>query len=319
MIIIGPDQYHSVGNPTDDEYQIWDHLNGFDINFRNCILTDLNRKSTAWRTLIKTEYLLSDEIKSLYPNLILQFDSNKYKESHCAPVMVEYTQHPSLTFERFLCSFNVKPHVGRQLLVSSLHRFGLWDHDISTKHFVSSKQSIDEHLRFFCGNKDRLYSKFFSTDMGFLSSKIMPDDYVKRMDLAPIQEDLEFLVSKITRSFIHLVSETVSETYLPFITEKFLFSVISRGLFLSYAPPGWHKILSAKLGFRLYDNLFDYGFDSIINPVERLIALISMINKFRYLSCHDWHDLYLMEQDAIEYNYDHYFSGNYSKILDQIA
>ena len=68
----------------------------------------------------------------------------------------------------------------------------------------------------------------------------------------------------------------------------------------------------------LYDRIFDYRFDSMVNPVERLISLISMIHKFRHLSSDDWHDLWLIEQDSIEYNYDHYFSGNYSRILDQI-
>jgi hypothetical protein len=36
-----------------------------------------------------------------------------------------------------------------------------------------------------------------------------------------------------------------------------------------------------------------------------------MISKFSVLSKDDWHDLYLLQQDEIEYNYDHYFSGNY--------
>jgi hypothetical protein len=37
------------------------------------------------------------------------------------------------------------------------------------------------------------------------------------------------------------------------------------------------------------------------------------------LSVEDWQDLYLLEHDAIEYNYDHYFSKNYLKVFhDQI-
>jgi len=44
-----------------------------------------------------------------------------------------------------------------------------------------------------------------------------------------------------------------------------------------------------------------------------------MISKFSKLSVHDWHDLYQMESDAIEYNYNHYFSGDYLKHLEKHA
>jgi len=42
-----------------------------------------------------------------------------------------------------------------------------------------------------------------------------------------------------------------------------------------------------------------------------------MISKFKNLSVDDWRDLYLLEQDTIEYNYDHYFSKKYLKKLEK--
>jgi hypothetical protein len=42
-----------------------------------------------------------------------------------------------------------------------------------------------------------------------------------------------------------------------------------------------------------------------------------MISKFEKLTPVEWHDLYLLEQDTIEYNYDHYFSKKYLKHLQQ--
>jgi len=41
-----------------------------------------------------------------------------------------------------------------------------------------------------------------------------------------------------------------------------------------------------------------------------------MISKFAHLSVDDWVDLYQMEMDAIEYNYDHYFSKRYIECLN---
>jgi hypothetical protein len=40
-----------------------------------------------------------------------------------------------------------------------------------------------------------------------------------------------------------------------------------------------------------------------------------MISKFSVLSKDDWQDLYEIEKDAVEYNYDHYFGGDYLKCL----
>jgi len=113
------------------------------------------------------------------------------------------------------------------------------------------------------------------------------------------------------------VSETMATSYVPFVTEKFLYSVVTRGLFLSYAQPGWHAHVEKYYGFKRYTKLFDYQFDTIQNPVERLVELMSMISKFSILTIDDWKDLYLLEQETIEYNYDHYFSGSYLTKLKQ--
>ena len=109
----------------------------------------------------------------------------------------------------------------------------------------------------------------------------------------------------------------MATSYVPFVTEKFLYSIVTRGLFLAYAQPGWHDHLEKYYGFKKYTKLFDYRFDTIENPVERLVEMITMISKFSKLSPGDWHDLYQLEQNTIEYNYDHYFSKGYLSCLQQ--
>jgi len=66
-------------------------------------------------------------------------------------------------------------------------------------------------------------------------------------------------------------------------------------------------------GFKKYTKLFDYTFDTIENPIKRLLELMTMISKFQKLSYDDLYDLYLLELDTINYNYDHYFSRDYIK------
>jgi hypothetical protein len=72
-------------------------------------------------------------------------------------------------------------------------------------------------------------------------------------------------------------------------------------------------------GFKAYDKIFDYRFDTVENPVERLMCLVEMLTKFEKLSQDDWMDLYRLETDAIEFNYDHYFSKNYIKCLERFV
>jgi hypothetical protein len=103
----------------------------------------------------------------------------------------------------------------------------------------------------------------------------------------------------------------------PLISEKCFYSIVTRGLFVAYAQPNWHAFLEKYYGFRLYHKLFDYKFDSIVNPVERLLELVTMLCKFKSLSTSDWRDLYELEKDSIEYNYDQYFSGRYRIFYEQ--
>jgi hypothetical protein len=123
------------------------------------------------------------------------------------------------------------------------------------------------------------------------------------------------LENRLTESFLHIVSETMPTSYYPYVTEKLLYSVVTRGLFLAYAQPRWHDHVEKYYGFKRYTKLFDYRFDTIQNPVERLVELLTMVSKFGKLSIADWHDLYLLEIDTIEYNYNHYFSGDVIKTL----
>lgn len=173
-----------------------------------------------------------------------------------------------------------------------------------------SVDALDGHLSSFLGDDAAIYRKFFlahdsvefcQRDWGF--GHVRFDHGRNIHNLAPI----------ITKCFVHVVSETMSSTYHPFVTEKFLYSVVTRGLFVAYAQPQWHQHLEKIYGFRPYTRLFDYAFDQEINPVKRLVKLADMLSRFQSLTVLDWHDLYLCEHDTVEYNYDHFASGAYLK------
>ena len=260
---------------------------------------------------IQTEYVFDDILSEKYNLLDISF-SPTLKDDVDLCHFHNYTTHPTKCFKNFLCSFNGSDHVGRQLLTSILHKFNLFNPTYSSKNFTSNMDDVHGHLvnLNLTANQQKLYYRFFVNDLDFLSN-VCSFGHVQ-YDHANNIYNLE---TKITESFVHIVSETMSTSYYPFVTEKFLYSIVTRGLFVANAQPNWHSHVEKYYGFKKYNKIFDYSFDSIQNPIERIIKMMEMVLKFSKLSIHDWDDLYLMEQDTIEYNYDHYFSKRYMEHL----
>lgn len=298
------------------KFILGDHLGGFDQALNNELLTSLNKfadDNGKFYTII-IDQIYSQNICELYPRLQFQFDLEIFSKYQFHQFH-DYKWHPELTHSNFLCSFNGSPHVSRKFLVAAINRRGWFNAKTCSKNFSFTVDNLDGHVMDYLSPQQcRFYRKFFMDQHNEdFFSKIYSFGYSAYNHSTNIYN----LQHILTNSFLHLVSETMATSYYPFVTEKFLYSVVTRGLFLAYAQPGWHDYSERYYGFRKYDRIFDYRFDSIQNPVERLIELLTMISKFSVLSSDDWRDLYEMEIDTIEYNYDHYFSKKYLDYLDQ--
>lgn len=288
-----------------DTVRIDDHIYGFDANLRNTILDHVSAHVDK-ETVVETFYIIDDTVKKKYPQLRFILSQQECKVFEW---LNDYNIHPPINYNNFICSFNGTPHVSRKLLVSALEKFGWFRPTHSTKNFSVKPLVLDGHISDLVDRED-FYRKFFSFDEMFLR-EIYSVDY-RRYDH---MSNIKSLEQRLTSSFVHVVSETMATAYYPFFSEKSFYSIVTRGLFLSYAQPGWHDHFEKYLGFKKYNKLFDYRFDSIQNPVERLIELLSMLAKFSNLTTDDWRDLYNLESDTIEYNYDHYFSRRYLDTL----
>jgi hypothetical protein len=307
------------------QLSVGDHLTGFDKNYFSPILDQAVNEAKKHNIYsINTGYVFTDIIQRQYPDIVFHYKSNLIG-CYGWENLISYNTHPPIDYKNFVCSFNASAHVSRKLLVSIIKKFGYFDPAYSSKVFQFDQINVDGHLSEYLSlDQARIYNKFFTTDdeFGSLMNEFeydvcsTPQSIVKHYH---ILKNMVYLENKLTESFLHIVSETMATSYYPFITEKFLYSVITRGLFLAYGPPGWHHHLETYYGFKKYNKIFDYKFDAIENPVERLVELMSMISKFSKLSVDEWKDLYLIEQDAIEYNYNHYFSLSHLTHLQQHA
>lgn len=292
-----------------------DNLNGFDLNYRSSVLDELDIMVNKKNINVLTSYIVNQQVKDNYQNFNFSLDFKYLKNLYNG-----FSQHRydvGNSFINFLCSFNGSMHVSRCLLVAILKKFGFFNPDYVSKGFSFELDKLDGYIQDYVGGRDALYRKWFISDDSedFFQKTNSIGSYL-RFDHA---NNINQLKSQLTNSFVHLVSESMATSYHPFIGEKFLYSVVTKGLFVAYGQPGWHSVVEKYYGFRSYNKLFDYRFDEIMNPIERLVELVVMISKFSKLSPAEWHDLYCLENDTIEYNYDHYYSGDYLRCLSKFS
>lgn len=296
-------------------FELTDMIGGFDSKKQNQMFHDLdcwaeknNKQFTVW-----WHQLVPKQTREFYKNIEIKFSADFQKQMNFQHFL-NYNVHPEVDYKNFICCFNGSPHTSRKLLSAILYKFGWFNPAYCSKNFTCTVDNITGYVQDYVGDQETFYSKFF---IGDGSAEFLQGTNSFGHVRFEHNQNIYNLEKLVTHSFLQIVSESLATSFVPYITEKFLYSVVTRGLFLAYAQPGWHNYLEKYYGFRKYTRLFDYRFDTIENPVERLVELMSMLSKFSHLSTLEWHDLYLLEQDTIEYNYNHYFSGNYLEKLRQ--
>jgi hypothetical protein len=118
----------------------------------------------------------------------------------------------------------------------------------------------------------------------------------------------QIFAPKILDSFITAVCEPVAQSYVPFPTEKFCFPIVNKSLWLSYAQPGYHKFLRDKFGIQQYREIA-YDFDEEPDPHQRLYKYILELLRLKNLSADDKFELYKLNQENIDHNFEIVTSG----------
>lgn len=292
------------------EILLLDHINGFDQDFRNDLLQDLDQEANAagQKYLVRHNQILDARIKSHYPNLDLRFDLDWCEEVMFRQFDDFRCSNTPKQFQNFLCCFMAAEHLSRQFLSAILCQQGLWADHTCTKNFCYSWDTLDGNLaRFLDQRQHRVYRKFFVDPGSDINQRRINQNYQHCANIS----NLRFLEPIYHTSWINIVANEMGTSYQPIVSEKFLSAIATKSLWLAYGQLGFHEHVEHNYGFRLHRDLFDYDFDSIGNPVLRLVAMIDMISKFRHLSALDWHDLYLLEQETIDHNLDHLQSKAY--------
>ena len=96
--------------------------------------------------------------------------------------------------------------------------------------------------------------------------------------------------------FMSLVGET--SMYIPFVTEKTYRPILLKHPFLCFGAKNQNKEIT-KYGFELYDEIFDYEFDSKDNINDRILGIIENLNNLKEKN---YYDLYKKIESKLEYN-----------------
>lgn len=184
-------------------------------------------------------------------------------------------------------SFNNLAHHHRCLFMDILAKYELIDigkiswRDVSRK-YDNDRNEIPDSIRF--GYPYKYWTPVrINLDMDHLSSTI----------------DQSIIPIELKHSFMHVVCESFPESF--FLSEKTGVPLVYNKIFLSVASQHFHKNL-VDMGFKLFNNLFDYSFDDIDDMDIRFEGLIENINRYRNYTDSELQELLLENEHIIRHN-----------------
>ncbi len=181
----------------------------------------------------------------------------------------------------FTC-LNQQPKVHRAILVDYLYRYGLFDYG------YISWLAGDSHLIGHVAGKSYKY-RWWTPDYLYLDwSPDSGHDFNQR--ILPLKEYKDSVFSIVNESDYNII----------FLTEKTFIPILCKRAFIINGAPNINKFLKT-MGFKLFDEVIDYSFDSIIDEDLRIETLCLEIKKLTEL---DPIKLYRLLRPKIEHNFN---------------
>ena len=114
------------------------------------------------------------------------------------------------------------------------------------------------------------------------------------------------------KSFMNIVSESNTIPY--FVTEKTVKPIFYKKPFLVISKQGFHTKVLTDLGFKLYDEIFDYSFDSIEDMECRIEQIVLQLKRLQTYSPYKLKLMTNRIKDKLEHN--HKVLSNYMTSID---
>ena len=197
----------------------------------------------------------------------------------------------------------------RSFLVAELARHNLLD-----QGHVSYSEVCPEH------------GHYEQNILATVGDRGVSEDYVIRAKLAldriqyPLRIDNEGAIpngsqtlgpiTELTESFLHIVTETCYWDNKTHLTEKIFKPIVARQPFVLLGCVNNLKYLRSY-GFKTFDAWWDESYDSIEDPIERLQAVVKIINDICAMSNEDLTAMLRAMQHVLDYNYNRFYSKEF--------
>lgn len=175
-------------------------------------------------------------------------------------------------------SLNNKPHYHRCLMVDMLEKHNLIENQAISWIITTTEQDFSNGYQFKHWKEKKL---------------ALTDTY------AEVNDSYKMMPTEYYSSFVQVVNE--STMLCDFITEKTTMPLFLQKPFVVFNTKGYNFWLK-ELGFELYDEIFDYSFDSIDDPDSRFEAGAIEISRINNMSREQQFMLYKEVVPKLEYN-----------------
>ena len=236
-------------------------------------------KIKNFEILFYPTYLIFHTYVGLRNMLLLHTKFNNIRELHIEK-----------KFDYLFINYNNKPRLHRCMLIDELHKTNLNDLGrISWNQLTTVRpDNVSDILGIYTYEFKHWEEKYLDLDSYTSEEKIHTDEFSPKL-IEP-------------NALIELVSETSAE--VTFITEKTLRPIFLEQPFICLGAVNQNLDL-LKYGFELYDEIFDYSFDSKPLLEDRIQGVIENLNKIKN---EDYYQIYTLLEPKIKRNKERMFS-----------
>jgi hypothetical protein len=185
-------------------------------------------------------------------------------------------------FEKLFFSLNRHPRSQRSLIMDSFCKNDLFGFGSVSWNKLSNEWH--EPYEFECWEEKRMV-------LDMLDKIDIIDNVDERFDF-----NTDFLLNN--RCLFNVVGETMSGNHEVFISEKTYKNFLIRQPFISVGPL-YHNQQLKNLGFKLYDEIFDYSYDSNTDTEERIVDMVKNLNQYKHA---DLYELYNRIKEITVFN-----------------
>jgi hypothetical protein len=121
-------------------------------------------------------------------------------------------------------------------------------------------------------------------------------------------------IEELMESFLHIVTETCFWETKDHLTEKIFKPIVARQPFVLLGCANNLKYLKSY-GFKTFDSWWDESYDQIENPIERLQAVVKIINEICSMTTDELESMLRGMQYVLDYNYNWFYSKEFLDVV----